>query len=474
VTDGVNEATIAVRAPRRNRGSDGRNHSVTRPPISDVAGGGTRDEACGEPDHRPSRRAMLGDVVRALHGRRSGATRRTGGASLVLGALLITGCPAPGPAAGDGDSRGTATDAPGPAPLTAAPRGGTGAGPDLAVDLAADRARSEAALHVAGTSDGGALVLMGRPPAGPATRLVRVSPDGRRAGSLAVPAVSSVYGLHVLADGTALVSGLLDADAIGVVAVDPAAGAARTARVVPLDAATHGTAGRSALSADGRTVWLVTSTAVDGVLGYLLTGVDAATGELRASRDLFAELRGIHHPSQPLDLVALAALPGGGVALLVNTFPPGAAGLWSPTLLVYDDRLEPSAGPVALVPSGAVGTATALAAAADGTVLALVRGPTTGTVLALPPTERQPRPLVEVPAPAAGRHLLVDAAGRAVLGVRVGAWTVDLGTGTTAETDVGCPGDVAVRGLAADGGRTWLIGGCFEEGSPPTVLWSLP
>ena len=91
------------------------------------------------------------------------------------------------------------------APLTAVPDDGRGTTePVIALDLALSGKPAVAALDVAGTPEGGAAVLVGQPPSGRGPGIVLVSADGRRAGSLAVPGLTSAWDLHVLPDDTAL------------------------------------------------------------------------------------------------------------------------------------------------------------------------------------------------------------------------------------------------------------------------------
>lgn len=415
-------------------------------------------------------------MTRAVCGHVAGAAHRVRvvwpGIAL---ALLLTGCPSPGPGAGPTPAERTdPADVVPSAPVTATPAtSGTPIGPAVTVDLASGGDPAATALHVSGTRDGAALVLLGRPAPRPVT-LVQVSAEGRRTGSVAVPGVASPWGLHALPDGTALVTGVLaDGDALGFAVVDPATGAEHTVTALALDDATISVEGGSALSPDGRTLWLFSSVLVDGRFEYLVTGHDLVTRELMASRDLFADLRGIHVPYQELDLVGMHTAAGGALLLAVNTFPRRSSGLWSPTVLAYDTALEPLVPPTAVAPAS-VGSGIAAAVAADGTAFVLVRGAASDTLVALPGPGRRPESRLEVAGSGAPGHLAIDGRGRALLPGRGGARSIDLATGSTTEIDLGCSGPVTIRDMATStGGRTWLIGGCFVEGRPPTVLWSI-
>jgi hypothetical protein len=343
------------------------------------------------------------------------------------------------------------------------------------VDLSSDDEPETAALDVVGTPQGGALVLMGGPPPGPVRRLVTVSGEGERTNSVAVPGLATAWNLHVLPDGTAVVTGQLAGEnTLGFVAVDVSTGAALRVPALPLDDATTRVEGDSALSPDGRTVWLFSSTLVDGTFGYLVTGHDVTTGAIVRSRDLFAELRGIHVPHQDLDVVGVAAPAGGGVVLAVNIFPPGASSYWTPTMLTYDAALEPVTRPLTLASREAAEPATALAMAADGTAFVLLRGPQMHTLVAVPPGAHAPERRVAMAGFGLTDELALDHEGRAVLPGRTGARRIDLASGAITDIDVGCPGAVTVRALSSSPAGTWVLGGCFEESTPPAMLWKIP
>jgi hypothetical protein len=434
---------------------------------------------------------------------RSSAPRTAGArAACVLAALLLAGCPVPATAPPDSrtdsavddaaeptdstdstdpaDPGGGSTTGPRPpdagaAPVEAAPGDGAPLGPVTTVDLGARADLGGAPLDVRGAADGGALLLLGEHPAGAVTGLVHVGADGAVGHAIPVAGIAAAFGLHPLPDGAVLVSGrLADQDALGYVVADPAGGELRTVTAVPLDPRTLQAVGTSAVSADGRTVWLYSSTLVDGRYLDLLTGHDVATGGLVAARDLHPELRSRHVPSLPLEPVGLVAGADGGVLLVANTFPPGQPPFWVPTLLAYDERLEPLGAPVALAPRSSAVTARAVATE-DGATFVVLRGPRASTLLAVAPGGR-PEERLLVPGFGLTDALVVDAeGGRALLPGRAGARSIDLTTGATTDVDVGCPGMVTVRALVASGDAgTWLLGGCFEEGAAPSTLWRIP
>jgi hypothetical protein len=349
-------------------------------------------------------------------------------------------------------------------------------GPEITLLLASGGRFAETALDVVGTRDGGALVLMAVSSPERVTRLVRVSPRGARTGSLAVPGLASGWNLHLLPGGAAVVTGrLAHENAVGFAVVDPATGLARTVAAVPLESDTGRAVGDSAVSPDGRKVWLYSSMLLDARYRYLVSGHDPATGGLLVSRELEAELRGLHAPDQQLDLVGLGSSPDGGVLLVVNAFATGREGLWSPLLLRYDAALRPLGDPVALAPAGAGSTARALAMSADGTAFVLLRGWPVNELVAVPPGGGVPEQRLELTGASFTDELVLDTRGRAVLPGPAGARAVDLGTGATSDIDVGCASTVSLRELVPSaGGGTWVLGGCLEDGARPSVLWRVP
>ena len=419
-------------------------------------------------------------MSRSTCGGRSDDERRPPVPAVALAvALLLAGCSSPGREAllpSTGRPEASAGGAP-PAPVPAATDGGhPTTGPSVTVDLADGGGPSEAGLDVVGTPDGGAVALLGEAPPGTVVRLVRLSAGGEVSATLPVPGFALAWNLHLLADGRALVTGrLLDEDAVGYAVVDLPTGASPPVAAVPLDRATLDVVGDSAVSADGRTVWLYSGMLVDGAYAYLLTGHDVATGELVASRDLFGELRAVHAAAQRLDVVGLTGTAAGTVILAVNAFRPRHAPFWSPMLLVYDTALDPLPGLVELSGAGARVTATALAAAADGTAFVLLRGWPVSTLMALPPGARAPEPRLDVTSYGGVDALGLDPGGRVLLPGTLGVRSIDTATGATAEFDLGCPSAVTVQALASrpDAGA-WVLGGCFAEGDLPSVVWAVP
>ena len=419
-------------------------------------------------------------MARSTCGGGHGHPRRSSAPAIGLAvALLLTGCTSSGRDAVSsptGRPEASAEDSPDAPVPVAAGAGQATTGPAVTVDVAIGGAPSEEAIDVVGTPDGGAVVLLGEGAEGTAPRLVRVSAGGGRSAPVPVPGLAPAWNVHLSADGTAVVTGrLLDQDAVGYAVVDLGTGVARTGAAVPLGRATVDVVGDSAVSPDGRTIWLYTGMLVDGAYAYLLTGHDLTTGELVASRDLFGELRAIHVADQRLDVIGLTATPAGTVVLVGNAFGPRRAPYWSPMLLVHDTALDAVSGPVPLAGAGARVTATASATATDGTVYVLLRGWPVSTLVALPPGAQAPEPRLEVAGYGGADELGFDPRGRVVLRGPLGVRSIEPSTGATDEVDLGCPGAVTVRALASrPAGGAWVLGGCFVEGDLPSVLWAIP
>src|SRR4051794_2469407 len=186
----------------------------------------------------------------------------------------LAGCPLT-----DEDARPDRSDAPvssppGPAlptrattdlPAYAGPRpdAPTTVGPVTAVRTAVDLTPATpgvfaVAESAVATPDGRALVLLAPVDHRP-LRIATVA-GGQVTGSVEVPRVVEAAGMHLLADGRALVVGQFRAGDgtrgdIGLAVVDPAGGTDRSDVVLPLDDGSFPFV-RSALSADGRTLFV--------------------------------------------------------------------------------------------------------------------------------------------------------------------------------------------------------------------------
>ncbi|MGY1601598.1 hypothetical protein [Geodermatophilus sp. SYSU D00815] len=360
-----------------------------------------------------------------------------------------------------------------PAPVTSLPRPADG-GPRLvlraAVDLTPATGGTAAVADAVATADGGAhVVLAPADGAGPLT-LVTVDGAGTPVGSVPVPALAQVFGVHLLPGGEVLVSGQFPRPGreYGFVAVDPVSGAARTVVAVPYEEGTAFSFGRSALAADGATLFLFVAIAVGPRHLDLLVAVDARSGAFRGGRDLFEEVRQVSGFPVATHSSGLLARPDGGVTLVFDTWVAAAVEDGpAPGLLSYDAALEPLGDPVRL-DLGDGAELQAVAAGADGTLHLTVQ-PRSGDLIAT--VRGSGADVVRIGGHAYDNSLVVDPAGRvAVLPAPAGARAVDLATGATGELDVGCAAVEPVgRVVPGAGPSTALLLGRCAAGRP--TIW---
>src|SRR5687768_5200563 len=272
--------------------------------------------------------------------------RRRLAAGLALVLCVLTGCTAGEPPAGPPVVAAPTADAPrGPGPLT------TLLG---AVDLspAVPGVPTTAAAAV-GAPDGGAFVLLSPPDPAVPHYLATVARTGSGyavTGSVPVPRLRPIWDLHVLADGTVLVSGQFRGEepGYGFLSVDSAGGEVRATVVIPFEEGTDLAFGSSVLSPDGETVTLFLSSFVDGRRLDLLMSAATSDGRILGGRDLLEEVRAVSESGIGPWSTWLFARPDGGVTVVFDAYPPGAGILGVPTAVRYDELLEPVGGPVAL------------------------------------------------------------------------------------------------------------------------------
>src|SRR6478672_5225619 len=310
--------------------------------------------------------------------------------------LLLSACPAADQSADRSEPRSShSSAAPSPAPrpalgtdasiglpaYTGPPAGGPpSAGPirtvAAAVDLtpAAPGILSRARLAVA-APDGGAYVVLGPDGDGPSQRLGTVRPTAggyRVTRSVPIPLLE-VWGLHLLADGRVALTGPLDptGDAptgYGFAVVDPATGAARTTAIVAFGPPPALATGRSALSRDGRTLFLFLSVVAGSVKQKRLVAADALTGVVLSDRDLSNDVAGASREIAGHDVAGLVPRPGGGVTLVLDATPDATRPERIPTLLTYDATLRPVGEPVRVTSAAEAAQTQAVAGGVDGTV----------------------------------------------------------------------------------------------------------
>ena len=183
--------------------------------------------------------------------------------------------------------------------------------------------------------DGGAYVLLSPADRDLPQSLVTVGADFSIAGSVPLPRVEDVWGLHLLPDGAVAVTGRT-AEGYGLEVVDPATGAVRTTTLAPAGARTDAESGRSTMAPGSSTLYLfLTVQSGDGGREELFA-VDAASGQVLADRDLADDVAAASQYPVGRQLAGLVARPGGGATLVFDASPTEVAEDRIPTLLTYD------------------------------------------------------------------------------------------------------------------------------------------
>ena len=418
--------------------------------------------------------------------------------------LLLSACPA----ADQSADRSAPRSSPSPAAPSAAPRPALGtdasiglpaytgppaggppsAGPvrtvAAAVDLtpAAPGILSRARLAVA-APDGGAYVVLGPDGSGPSQRLGTVHPSAggyRVTGTVPVPLLE-VWGLHLLVDGRVALTGPLDptGDAptgYGFAVVDPATGAARATVIVPFGPPPALAFGRSALSRDGRTLFLYLSVGVGAGPRERLVAADALTGVVLSDRDLSNDVAGASRAPAGRDVAGLVPRPGGGVTVVLDATPDAARPERIPTLLTYDATLRPAGDPVRVTSAAEAAQTEAVAAGVDGTVFLVVKVSARAWILAVPDGGGAGPVLVQLPDSFYDYSLLVEPAQVwGLLPALMGARPVDLTRGSVAApVDLGCPGlDLRAMFPGSGGVGALLVGECNTPRTRTQMLWIL-
>ena len=384
-------------------------------------------------------------------------------------ALLLTGCPAgtgpvvpdaapPPPSAAPPDG-----DPPlNPRPLTAL-RGAVPLEPSGAVPAAAVAA-----------PDGGAYVVLAPPDRAAPLSIVTVDGRYRVSRAVAAPRLDPVWGAHLLADGRLLVSGEFRGGerGYGFVLVDPRSGAARTSRVIPFERGTNVANGRSALSPSGGTVYLLLSSFVEERRLNLLVAADVATGRMLGGRDLFEEVRNVSTAAiQPFS-VWLFPRDDGGVELLFDGFPSDGFRI-VPTLLRYDDALEPVGRPAQLTLGQRSAETQAAARAPDGTIFISAETREGDLVLAVPPGGTTATRLLALAGHTFDYALVVEPAqGWVLLPALGGVRAVDLVTGGQTPVDLGCRSGQQLHDIVPGiGAGAVLLGECADPRPGTPLVW---
>jgi hypothetical protein len=299
-------------------------------------------------------------------------------------------------------------------------------------------------------------------------------------GSVPMTGVQNLWDMHPLADGTVVVTGSLrSADGrragYGSAVVDPATGTVRTTVVVPYTGKTGFAFGRSALAADGRTLYLFLSTRPATGPEERLVVLDAATGELRVERDLAAVVATASESPAGHELAGLVPQPDGGVTLVLDATPDPTRAGRIPTLVTLDARLDPVGDPVRVTSLAEQAQTSAVAAGVDGTTFLVAKVRDGAWVLAVPPGGGAGPVLASFEDDFDYALVVEPAQVWGLLPAREGARAVDLTTGELrSPVDVGCPGR-DIRGVfpGADGASALLIGECNSPRTRTQMLWLL-
>lgn len=409
--------------------------------------------------------------------------------AVAIGLLLVLGgCPArfedrgrgPMPSAGDlGPARPTdpSTDLPA---YTGPPSGGPpSAGPVTRVRAAIDLtpatpgvfARLVAAVAA---PDGGAFALLT-----PADRALPQSLANVRGdaivGTVPMPRVEDVWGMHLASDGSVLVSGHLGAEGYGLRAVDPDNGTVRTTVVLPPQDDVRLSAGRSALSPDAGTLHLVLSVTTGNGVSERLAAVDVESGRVLAERDMTDDVASVSTRPVGDQLAGLLPRPGGGVTVVFDASPTEIPEDRIPTLLRYRADLEPAGPPVSTTGLTEGAETLSVAGADDGAVFLLVAVEDGSWLLAVPDSGGAGPLLAQLEDRVYGYALTVEAAQVwAVLPSPVGARAVDLTTGDAlGPVGFGCYRRLDVLDLFPAEPGAVAIGECDSPREDTQFLWFL-
>jgi hypothetical protein len=416
-------------------------------------------------------------------------------AALALGScLVLTGCPSPtdpSPEESSTAPQSTADALPGlPTGASTGLPGYEGppedappsAGPLLtlraAVDLTAATPRVFArAQEAVGAPDGGAYVVLTPADTDLPQRLVTIGgPDQGYAitGSVPMPRVADVWGMHVLVDGDVVVVGdLADESSYGASIVDPASGSARTVALVPASDGTMSADGRSVLSGSRLYAFVSVETGA-GQLERLVTA-DLGSDRVLAVRDVAAEVAEASRFPISRQLGGLVVRPGGGVTVAFDASPTDIAQERIPTLLTYDARLEPVGEPVRATNLAEGGEIQAVTGGADGTVFLLVEVLDATWVLAVPDGGGAGPVLASLTDRIYDYALTVEPAQVwGVLPSPEGTRAVDLTTGEVqGPLRFGCGPNLDVRHVlpGGDGTGAVLLGECDSPREDTQMLW---
>jgi hypothetical protein len=348
-----------------------------------------------------------------------------------------------------------------------------------AVDLTA--ATPGVFARVAGavaTPDGGAVVLLSPREGDLPHQVVTIAPGSgggfALGGSVPVPRMDDVWDLHLLDDGSVVVSGRVrtqDGAAAGFQTVEPATGAVQTRVVVPYRRGTVSGAGRSAL--DGSTLYAVVTVQVDDEVREQLFALNPQTGVVLAQRDLTDDVAKASEVPMGRQLAGLVARPHGGATVVFDASPTDVETDRIPTLLRFDADLLPDGDPVRATDLAEGAETQAVAAAPDGTVFLLVEVGEGGWILAIPDGGGAGPLLAQIADRIYTYALVVEPAQVwALTPAEEGVRAVDLTTGEIqGPVPFGCSPRLDVRALVPAPDGALVIGECDTPREDTQLLW---
>jgi hypothetical protein len=420
--------------------------------------------------------------------------RRAGAVLVAAGMLAAAGCttgpdrapePTPSPLPSHSALPGRPTDAStglpaytGP-PADAPPSSGPLTTLRAAVDLspATDGAFWRADTAVA-APDGGAYVVLSSQQPGRPQRLatVAVTGDGFAVtGSVPVSRVDNVVAAHLLPDGTVAIAGRLSSSDLGVAVVDPRSGAARAVPVVPYARGTTSADVRTALSPDGRTLYLVATVTQGDRTTETLSAVDPAAGRVLAQRGLVDDVSMVSVYPMGRQLAGLVARPSGGATVVFDASPTDVPERRIPTLLTYGADLGMPVNSVRVTSLAEHAETQAVTVGTDGTVFLVVDVPDGAWILAVPDGGGAGPILVQLADRIFDYTMAVEPAQQWVLlPAAAGARAVDLRTGDIrGPLDVGCASGPDVRAIvpARQDAGALVVGQCDVGSRWVEMLW---
>jgi hypothetical protein len=326
--------------------------------------------------------------------------------------------------------------------------------------------------------DGVAYVVLSSEDPGRPQRLATVARTGDGfavTGSVAVPRVDDVVAAHVLPDGTVAIAGRLASSDLGLEVVDPRTGATRAVPVVPYQPGTTSSGLRTALSPDGRTLYLVATVSYGRRTSETLSAVDPIGGRVLAQRGLIDDVSLVSVYPIGRQLAGLVARPGGGATVVFDASPTDVPEERIPTLLRYDAALDPPSVPVRVTSLAERAETKAVTAGIDGTVFLVVGVPDGAWILAVPDGGGAGPVLVQLEDRIFDYALAVEPAQQwALLPAAEGVRAVDLRTGELrGPLDVGCASGPDVRDIAPawQSSGALVVGQCDVGSRWVEMLW---